>query len=98
VNAFGPHLQLSRHRTIVENGAARIQTAESILATANQLLDNSKAYSGDVVEACALAFRSLQTTFAEEREEAANRQNSAPMLPEDYTSARRIFLEDLAAR
>ena len=98
VNAFGPHLQLSRHQTIVRNGAARIQTAESILATANQVLDNSKTYSNDVVEGCALAFRSLQTTFAEEREEADQSAKLGPMLPEDYTSARRIFLEDLAAR
>jgi len=51
-----------------------------------------------VLEGFALAFRSLQTTFAEEREEADQSAKLGPMLPEDYTSARRIFLEDLAAR
>lgn len=98
VGAFGPHLQLSRRQTIVENGASRIQTAEGILSTANNVIDASQRYSSEVVEACVLAFQSLQTTFAEEREEAEQSAKLGPMLPEDYTSARRIFLEDLAAR
>jgi len=98
VRAFGPHLELSRRQTIVDNGAARIQTAEGILGAANNLLDASESYSSAVVEACALAFQSLETTFAEERNEAEQSAKLGPMLPEDYTSARRIFLEDLAAR
>ena len=98
VNAFGPHLQLSRRAEIIATGPARIATAERILGTANQLLDASDGYTSDVVEACALAFQSLQTTFAEERDEADQSAKLGPMLPEDYTSARRIFLEDLAAR
>jgi hypothetical protein len=98
VGAFGPHLQLSRRQTIVESGASRIQTAEGILSTANNVIDASERYSSEVVEACVLAFQSLQTTFAEEREEADQSAKLGPMLPEDYTSARRIFLEDLAAR
>ena len=98
VNAFGPHLQLSRRQTIVESGAARIRNAETILGTANDLLDASARYSTAMVEACALAFQSLQTTFVEERTEADQSAKLGPMLPEDYTSARRIFLEDLAAR
>jgi hypothetical protein len=98
VAAFGPHLELSRHPEIIAAGSTRIQTAESILGTANQLLDAAKLYSSDVVEACMLAFQSLQTTFSEERAEADQTAKLGPMLPEDYTSARRIFLEDLAAR
>jgi hypothetical protein len=98
IQAFGPHLQLSRHQTIVASGPSRLQTAESILGTANQVLDASAGYSAEVVEACTLAFQSLQTTFAEERTEADQSAKLGPMLPEDYTSARRIFLEDLAAR
>ena len=98
INAFGPHLQLSRRQTIIENGASRIQTAEGILGTANNLIDASERYSSAVVEACLLAFQSLQTTFSEERSEAEQSAKLGPMLPEDYTSARRIFLEDLAAR
>jgi hypothetical protein len=98
VQAFGPHLRLSRRQTIVEDAPARVQTAESILGAANSVLDAAGDYSAAVVEACALAFQSLRTTFAEERAEADQSAKLGPMLPEDYTSARRIFLEDLAAR
>ena len=98
VHAFGPHLRLSRRQTIVESGAGRIQAAEGILSAANNLLDASASYSSELVEACLLAFQSSQTTFAEERDEAEQSAKLGPMLPEDYTSARRIFLEDLAAR
>jgi hypothetical protein len=98
VGAFGPHLQLSRRQTILDEGTARVRTAEGILGTANNLLDASERYGSDVVEACLLAFQALQTTFAEERTEADQSAKLGPMLSEDYTSARRIFLEDLAAR
>ena len=98
LGAFGPHLQLSRYQTIVGEGGLRVRTAESILGTANNVLDSADRYSSEVVEACLLAFQSLQTTFAEERNEADQSAKLGPMLPEDYTSARRIFLEDLAAR
>jgi hypothetical protein len=96
--AFGPHLRLSRRQSILENAPSRVQTAEAILGTANNVLDASGGYSAGVVEACTLAFQSLRTTFAEERAEADQSAKLGPMLPEDYTSARRIFLEDLAAR
>lgn len=98
IAAFGPHLELSRHRTIPEAGAGRVKTAEGILGNANQVLDAADRYNSEVVEACLLAFQSLHTTFAEEREEADRSAKLGPMLPEDYTSARRIFAEDLAAR
>lgn len=98
LGAFGPHLELSRHQAIALEGSARVRTAEGILGHANQVLDASERYSSEVVEACLLAFRSLQTTFAEEHEEAGQSAKLGPMLPEDYTAARRIFLEDLAAR
>jgi hypothetical protein len=98
VNAFGPHLRLSRRQTILDEAAARIRTAEGILGTANNVIDAAPRYSSDVVEGCLLAFQSLQTTFLEERSEAEQSAKLGPMLPEDYTSARRIFLEDLAAR
>jgi hypothetical protein len=98
VNAFGPHLRLSRYQTVVQNGPSRIQSAEAILGAANRILDVSEDYSAAVVEACTLAFQSLQTTFAEERAAADQSAKLGPMLPEEYTSARRIFLEDLAAR
>ena len=98
ISAFGPHLELSRHRDIIAEAAGRIRTAETILGSANRLVDAADAYSPAIVQACTLAFQSLNTTFAEERAEAEQSAKLGPMLPEDYTSSRRIFLEDLAAR
>lgn len=98
VAAFGPHLRLSRRQEIIGEAAGRVRSAETILGIANRLIDAADTYAAAVVEACTLAFQSLDTTFAEERAEAAQSARLGPMLPEDYTSARRIFLEDLAAR
>ena len=98
VNAFGPHLTLSRRQSILEEGPGRIRAAEDILGRANAMMDAAERYGTDVVEAGALAFQSLQTTFAEERGEAEQSAKLGPMLPDDYREARRIFLEDLAAR
>jgi hypothetical protein len=96
--AFGPHLRLSRRPAILKDAATRVRTAETILTTANDLIDASDRYSAAIVEACVLAFQSLNTTFAEERAETEQSAKLGPMLPEDYKDARRIFLEDLAAR
>jgi len=98
VQAFGPHLTLGRHPAIVSEAPSRIATAEQILGRANQLIDRADQYGGDLVEACLLAFQSLETTFAEERAEAEQSGKLGPMLPEEYREARRIFSEDLATR
>ena len=98
VRAFGPHLELSRNPGILTEAAARAGTAETILGRANQLIDATDRYSPAAVEACLMAFQSLQTTFAEERAAAGQYAKLGPMLPEDYQEARRIFLEDLSAR
>lgn len=98
VAAFGPHLTLRRYPGIVAKAAARVRTAESILENANRLLDASQAYSSAIVEACVLAFQSLSTTFAEERQAAAQSAQLGPMLPEEFKQARGVFLQDLAAR
>jgi hypothetical protein len=98
VRAFGPHLELSRNPGMLSEGAARAGAAETILARANQLIDAAPVYSGEIVEACAMAFQSLETTFSEERAAAEQYAKLGPMLPEDYQEFRQIFLEDLAAR
>ena len=98
VRAFGPHLRISRRQAIVESAPARIAAAEDILGRVNQLVDAAERYSGEIVEACAVAFQSLSTTFAEERAEAEQSAKLGPMLSDEYREARRIFLEDLAAR
>ena len=98
VNAFGPHLELARWRSIVDEGPARVQAAEDLLGRVNALLDGAQTYGEELVEGCLLAWRSLSATFDEERAAAAQSAQLGPMLPEDYREARRIFLEDLAAR
>lgn len=95
---FGPHLNLTRHPELLAEAVSRCGTAENILTRANQLIDAAPAYGGDVVEACAVAFQSLETTFAQERTAADQYAKLGPMLPEDYQEFRHIFLEDLAAR
>jgi hypothetical protein len=96
--AFAPHLTLSRRPAILEDGPRRVATAEDILGRVNTLIDSAEGYTRELVEACGLAFQSLNTTFAEERAEAEQSAKLGPMLPEDYRDARRIFLEDLAVR
>jgi hypothetical protein len=98
VRAFGPHLQLSRRTQIVERAIERVGAAEGILGRSNYLIDGAEQYSVAVVEACLVAFQSLNTIFEEERAEVEQSAKLGPMLPEEYRDARRIFLEDLAAR
>jgi hypothetical protein len=98
VHAYAPHLRLAKHQGVIDETAGRVQTAENILGRTNDVIDASAQYTGDVVGACLLAWQSLQTTFAEEAGAAAEMGKLGPMLPEEYRSARRVFLEDLAAR
>ena len=96
--AFGPHLRLSQRQTIVEEGPARVRASEEILGRANQVIDAAGSYSGDLVEACLMAFQSVNVTFTEERTSSEQSARLGPMLSEDYKEARSIFLQDLAAR
>lgn len=98
VRAFGPHLEISRRQSIIVSAPERVAAAEDILGRVNRLIDAAERYSGEMVEACLAAFQSLNTTFAEERAEAEQSGKLGPMLPDEYREARRIFLEDLAAR
>ena len=95
---FAPHLVLSRDREILSSARQRVESAETLLGTANNLIDGSDRYSAAVVEACVLAFQTLQTTFQQELRAAEQSAKLGPMLPGEYKEARQIFLEDLAAR
>ena len=96
--AFGPHLRLSHDGEILDEATSRAESAEKILNTANHLIDAAGGYTPEVVEACTLAYRSLSTTFRQEMTVAEQMAKLGPMLSDDYKEARRIFLEDLAAR
>jgi hypothetical protein len=89
---------MARRPDIIGRAADRVRAAEEILGRANMLVDAAPAYGEDVVNACAMAFQAVDGVFAEERAEAEQAGKLGPMLPEEYRDARRIFLEDLAAR
>ena len=97
-DAFAPHLELSRDGEILLEARARVASAETILNTTNHLIDGAERYSTELVEACLLAFQSLQNTFRQESRAAEQSSKLGPMLAEEFKEARRIFLEDLAAR
>jgi hypothetical protein len=98
IAAFGPHLRLSQRQSILDEGAARVRAAESVLSRANEVIDAAPGYTGDIVEACLMAYQSVSLTFNEERAAAEQSAKLGPMLSEDYKEARSIFLQDLAAR
>lgn len=98
VGAFGPHLQAPRAQPIVDAAPQRVRAAENILERLNRLLDVTDAYSPAVVESCLLAFQSIEDIFVDERRVMEQDAKLGPMLPEEYTTARRIFTEDLAQR
>jgi hypothetical protein len=98
IAAFGPHLRLDARPDMIAEGPARVAAAEGILGPANRLIDVAESYGADLVEACLLAFQSVAGVFQQERASAEQSAKLGPMLSEDYREARRIFLEDLAAR
>lgn len=98
VGTFAPHLQLSRDASICDDAARRVESAEQMLAAANRVIDSMESYGSVTVETCVLAFQSAQGTFRQEMDAAQQFTKLGPMLPEEYKEARRIFLEDLAAR
>jgi quinol monooxygenase YgiN len=98
IGAFGAHLPFPRAQAIVEAAPERLRAAENILERLNRLLDVTDAYSPAVVESCLLALQSIGDIFVGERHAAEQDAKLGPMLSEDYTGARRIFLEDLAQR
>ena len=98
VRAFGPHLRLSRRPTIVESGARAHSGRGGHSGRCQPLAGRLRALLSRGGRSLPAGVSIPATTFAEERNEAGQSAKLGPMLPEDYTSARRIFLEDLAAR
>lgn len=97
-HTYGPHLSLGRRAAVIDEAPARVQSAENLLGRTNEVIDAAAMYSGEVVSACLLAWQGAASAFSEERGVAEEMAKLGPMLPEEYRSARRIFLEDLAAR
>ena len=92
--AFGAQLE----QPIANAAPERVEAAEKLMEQVNRLIDGSPAYGEEIAEACQAAFQTIASIFGEESESAARQAKLGPMLPEEYTASRRIFLEDLAAR
>ncbi|MBM3735194.1 MAG: hypothetical protein FJW39_05345 [Acidobacteria bacterium] len=95
---FGPHVTLSRHQGVLEGGAGRIAPARDLLNRLNQLIDAGDRYTPELLAAAEMTFASIRSTFEAEHKAAIGMENLGPMLPEEYTAARRMFQADLAAR
>ncbi len=98
VGTYAPHLRLDGHQEIIDETPGRVQTAENILGRINDVIDAAAQYSHEMTEACLLAWKSLHTTFAQEREAARRMLSLGPMLPQEFQKTRRIFWQDLAQR
>jgi hypothetical protein len=92
--AFGPHLG----HPIAAGAPERAASAETILERTNQIVDAANSYAPELIEACTLGFQSVLGIFEGERRQSEQSAALGPLLSEDYREARRIFLEDLAAR
>ena len=97
-HTYGPHVAEAKHAALLEEAAGRVQSAENLMGRTNDVIDAAQSYGGELVSACLLAWQGVTGIFAEESAAAAEMAKLGPMLPDDYRSARRIFLEDLAAR
>jgi len=98
VAAFGPHIHLEIRTGIITDASSRVIAAENLLQNANRVLDSSDHYSQDLLEAASLAFDTVRATFQEEKQSAEQMAKLGPMLPEEYTEARRLFMADLTTR
>lgn len=97
-HTYGLHVAETKHAALFQEAAGRVQSAENLLGRTNDVIDAAQIYGGELVSACLLAWRGVAGIFAEESATAAEMAKLGPMLPEEYRSARRIFLQDLAAR
>lgn len=96
--AFRGNVALGAHQDLFDQGAQKVQQSQRILEQSSQLVDNAPVYSSEVVEACAMAYRTIEFTFQDERKAADRATALGPMLPEEFKEYRRVFLGDLSER
>lgn len=96
--AFAGHVELGAHQALYDSAADRVRQSQKILEQASQLVDSADVYLSEVVEACAMAYRTVEFTFQEERKAADQAAALGPMLPEEFKEYRRVFLGDLSER
>jgi len=96
--AFRGHAELGARQPMLDQAAERAQSAQGVMERANRVLDDADFYSMEVVEACALALRTVELTFNEEKEAADQAASLGPMLSDEYKQYRSVFLSDLSQR
>ena len=96
--AFAGHVQLGRHQHLFDQAPQRVTQSQRILEQSNQLIDNADTYATEIIEACAMAYRTIEFTFQEERKAADQTVALGPLLPEEFKEYRRVFLTDLSER
>jgi len=96
--AFAGHVQFGRHQSLFDQAQQRVTQSQRILDQSNQLIDNADTYASEIIEACAMAYRTIEFTFQEERKAADQTVALGPLLPEEFKEYRRVFLTDLSER
>lgn len=96
--AFAGHVELGSHQALFDQALQRVSQSQRILEQSSQLVDSGDIYASEVVEACAMAYRTIEFTFQEERKAADQTASLGPMLPEEFKEYRRVFLADLSER
>lgn len=96
--AFAGHVELGTHQQLFDQAEERVRQSQRILEQSNQLVDSEDTYRSEVVEACAMSYRTIEFTFQEERKAADQAASLGPMLAEDFKEYRRVFLTDLSER
>ena len=96
--AFAGHVQFGRHQPLFDQAQQRVTQSQRILEQSNQLIDNADTYATEIIEACAMAYRTIEFTFQEERKAADQTVALGPLLPEEFKEYRRVFLADLSER
>lgn len=86
------------YQAMLTDARTRVNGAVKLLETVNRTIDAAEVYSGDIVEACGMAFHAVETTFQEEREAVQRVQALEAAIPEDYRHYRSVFAGDLAVR
>lgn len=96
--AFAGHVQLGRHQSLFDQAPQRVTQSQRILEQSNQLIDNADTYATEIIEACSMAYRTIEFTFQEERKASDQTVALGPLLPEEFKEYRRVFLTDLSER
>ena len=98
IQAFQGNVEFGRHQALFDEAVERVRQSQRILEQSSHLVDQAPLYSSDVVEACAMTYRTVEFTFQQERKATDQTLALGPMLPEEFKEYRRVFLMDLSER